>query len=33
MNLHSIAGFAALAVGSLTFAVLLKKQRGSDCPA
>jgi len=33
MNPHALAGFASLIVAGLTFAFMLKKQQGSDCPS
>jgi len=33
MNPHAIASLAALVVAGLTFAFMLKKQRGIDCPS
>lgn len=33
MTLHALAGFASLVVAGLTFACMLKKQQGSDCPS
>jgi len=33
MNLHALAGFAALIVAGLTLVFMIKKQQESDCPS